>query len=206
MPIVTNHAKRRMRERTGITSGKAISMSRRILDVGITHAEAKGELKKLMDGIYLAKLSANNMRYYAGDLYLFNGGIMITVFTVSDDINKNLGDNVETEAYERYVKFMNRNKRPGTQGKVTKTQLLDEVNQWAANYYRNPVRIFVAVDILLNSYREIRIEYISDRARADFMDFTAVMKYVSRKYNKKCYLVHKRDRNRRYLTVDEYRR
>ena len=202
MPIVTNHAKHRMRERAGITKGKALSMSRRIIDTGITHAEAKGDLKKLMDGIYLAKLSANNMRYYGGALYIFSGYILITVFNVTDDINKNLIDNVESDAYERYMRFMNRN-RTGVQVKISRSQLLDDINEWAAEHYKETKRRFVAVDVLLISYKEIRIAYVSNWNISDYMDFYEVRGYVSRKYKKRCYLVHKRDKNRRYLTIDD---
>ena len=54
-------------------------MAKRILEHGIKHSEAAGELKSYMDHVLLAKHSANSLRYYDGN-YLFNSDIHITFF------------------------------------------------------------------------------------------------------------------------------
>ncbi len=78
MAKVTNHAKRRMHSRIGITKGIAQKQALKVLRNGIKHEETLGNLHKWMDAEFLRYRTANNMRYYAGQLYVFDGEVLIT--------------------------------------------------------------------------------------------------------------------------------
>ena len=90
MAEVTNHAKRRMKARIGITKGNARKFANKVLREGIRHEDTLGELHRWMDAEYLKYHTANNMRYYAGKLYIFCGERLITVLNATASIENSL--------------------------------------------------------------------------------------------------------------------
>ena len=110
MPNFTKHGKRRMKQRCGAGGKTATTLARRAYAEGITHAEARGELKKWMDKEYLIH-GSNNCRFYANKLYIFikRGELLITVLDAPLHIEQNLKRYVDTKVYLTYKR--NRVKR-----------------------------------------------------------------------------------------------
>ena len=77
--ISTNHAKKRTKDRTGLSKKLADKNAQKALDFGITHGETKGSLKKLIDALYFKNKSANNIRIYHRDIYIFQNEVLITI-------------------------------------------------------------------------------------------------------------------------------
>ncbi len=111
MPKVTSHAKKRLKQRSGISKGSADKIAARALGWGITHAQARGTLKLLMDALYLDYKAANNLRFYGGKVFIFHSQTLITVIPVKHGILDHLEDNVEPEALELYQKRMRAKRR-----------------------------------------------------------------------------------------------
>lgn len=77
--VVTKHAEKRIRQRLGINKKSIGKAAEKALQLGVTHAEAKGRLSKYLDGIFLLNCNPNNMRVYNHAVYLFRGTKLITV-------------------------------------------------------------------------------------------------------------------------------
>lgn len=77
--MVTNHGKKRIKDRLGLSKGLAEKNATKALQFGLTHADTKGKLHRHLDGIYLLNCRPNNMRVYNHSIYLFRGNILITV-------------------------------------------------------------------------------------------------------------------------------
>ena len=77
--IITNHSKKRANQRAGLTKNQVATMTKKAIEYGITHSEAKGSLKSWMDSEYLKDKTANNCRLYANNLYIFHNYTLITV-------------------------------------------------------------------------------------------------------------------------------
>ena len=86
--IVTNHAKERTHERVGIPKRIINKNSEKAFAEGIAHCELSGSLKRFVDGLYLKNRSANNIRIYCGNVYLFAGNILITVIALPEKYRK----------------------------------------------------------------------------------------------------------------------
>ena len=80
--ITTDHLKKRIKQRTGLSKKIADKQSQKALDNGITHAETKGNLKKFIDGLYLSHRNANNIRIYHREVFLFRNEVAITVINL----------------------------------------------------------------------------------------------------------------------------
>lgn len=76
---VTRHAGKRIRQRLGINKKSTEKVAEKAIQLGITHAEAKGKLSRHLDGIFLLNCKPTNMRVYNHSIYLFNGTTLITV-------------------------------------------------------------------------------------------------------------------------------
>ena len=88
--MVTKHAKRRLKQRSGVSKGEVNKVVNRALAEGIKHSEAKGQLRSWMDEEYLKYQTANNCRYYAHKLYIFRGTTLITILDAADGLDEKL--------------------------------------------------------------------------------------------------------------------
>lgn len=77
--VVTNHGRKRVKDRLGLSKKIAAKNAERALQFGITHAETGGKLHRHLDGIFLLNYKPNNMRVYNHSIYLFCGNALITV-------------------------------------------------------------------------------------------------------------------------------
>lgn len=80
--IATTHGKRRTKNRLGLSKKNTVKQADKALEFGVCHADAKGRLKKYMDGLYLRHEKGNNNRVYNRKVYIFNGVVLITVLNL----------------------------------------------------------------------------------------------------------------------------
>lgn len=126
--MVTRHAKRRLKQRTGVNGSQVNKIVSRALNEGIRHSQAKGRLKEWMDAEYLKYQTANNCRYYAHKLYIFHNHILITVLDADDWFDNSLRDYViDDKVYIEYrKKRYSRRKDPSEE----KQKLADDLNRF----------------------------------------------------------------------------
>lgn len=78
--VVTKHAKSRIKTRLGIKKKSSDKLAANALQKGLSHAELKGSVKKYISDVYLKYRTANNIRIYNHQIFLFHGTVLITVF------------------------------------------------------------------------------------------------------------------------------
>lgn len=103
MPILTNHSKKRARQRSGVTKNNLDTMAGRAYREGIRHSNAIGELRTWMDAEYLKYNSANNCRLYANKLYIFHNDILITIINAPLYYEQELEKYVKS--YKTYINY-----------------------------------------------------------------------------------------------------
>ena len=95
---ITDHSRKRTKNRLGLSKKDTEKVANKALDFGITHADAKGNLRKYMDGLYLRYQNGNNNRVYNRKVYIFQGMVLITILNLphnlsalADSLQKKLG-------------------------------------------------------------------------------------------------------------------
>jgi len=86
--IVTNHAKKRTKERLGLSKKSADKITQKALDFGIKISDTKGSLRKYLDFLYESHKNSNNTRIYNRKIYLFHNNICITIINLPNRFNK----------------------------------------------------------------------------------------------------------------------
>ena len=94
--VITNHAEARTKERVGLPKRLTTKNAARALERGITHGDATGSLKRFMDAVYLQHETANNIRIYCGNVYIFYYDTLITVFALPQRY-RNLAERLQKE-------------------------------------------------------------------------------------------------------------
>lgn len=89
---VTDHAKDRTRQRVGLPKRVIEKNAERAFEEGIKHSETSGSLKRFIDGLYLSKGKANNIRIYCGNVYLFVDRDLVTVISLPARYRKTVDD------------------------------------------------------------------------------------------------------------------
>lgn len=85
---ITDHAEGRFQERVGLPKRLATKKAREALERGITHAETTGSLRKYFDRLYLSHETANNIRVYHNNVYIFSYDTLITVYPLPHSLRK----------------------------------------------------------------------------------------------------------------------
>lgn len=85
---VTNHAGLRIRERIGANKKSVQAIADRALQIGLSHSDLTGKLKRYIDATYLKCKTANNIKIYAEKVYLFNGATLITVISLPTGLKR----------------------------------------------------------------------------------------------------------------------
>ena len=206
MAVITRHAKRRMHERAGVTRGIADQFVLKVLRDGIKHEDAKGELSEWMNREYFRYRTANNMRYYAGKLYIFTGEKLITVLNASPEMETNLPQLVEATAYEHYRKSRIRKElKKKTKDALDERQRMEEEIMIALQICveRNhfPIAIMSVRHI---KPHVIRISYIADSTVNDWWKYSYLQDYVKEYFGVGAYLTKVKDREGRYVSLQEW--
>jgi hypothetical protein len=84
----TYHSVDRAKERLSFNSDTLERLSKKALIDGIKHSEANERLRKYFDSLFLERRTANNIRIYGENVYLFHDETLITVFQVPVNLRK----------------------------------------------------------------------------------------------------------------------
>lgn len=100
--VVSRHARKRLKERSGLNK-KAIQ---RMVDMaytqGIRHSQMKGRLHKWVTSVACKGISnATNIRAYGDKLYLFDRNILVTVIQIPPNLLKDIKNMVNEKEGER---------------------------------------------------------------------------------------------------------
>ena len=96
---VSRHAEERTKSRLGISKKIAAKNAQKAWENGLTHAEAKGGLRRYLDYLYLSHRVATNIRVYHHHVYLFKGTKLVTVFQLPQKFEK-LADKLQKQQEE----------------------------------------------------------------------------------------------------------
>ena len=141
---VTNHAKKRSKERSGVTKGQIDNMAKRAFHEGITHKQARNELSRWMDAEFLKYKTANECRFYANHLYIFHNQTLITILDADPKYEKDLENYVDS--FKTFVTYQrNRIKRK------TNPELMRQLN--------HTIRIKLERDNINQKLSEISPDY-----------------------------------------------
>lgn len=85
---ITRHASQRIRERVGLPKQAINKNADRALENGLTHKDVSGSVSRYADKLYLQYRTANNIRFYGNQVYLFRNNILITVIPLPQKYRK----------------------------------------------------------------------------------------------------------------------
>lgn len=88
MTYVTDHAAKRTKERLGLPKRVTAKNADRALHEGIKHSETRGALHRYLDALYWKRETANNIRVYCNNVYIFHDEILITIFPLPQKYRK----------------------------------------------------------------------------------------------------------------------
>lgn len=87
MVSVTSHAKRRLKERCGVSKNSAMNMAERTFNKGISFENASTDLKKYISSVYIRhEKTGDNIRIYGNMVYVFDNRTLITVYPIPGDL------------------------------------------------------------------------------------------------------------------------
>lgn len=88
MTRVTNHAARRTKERLGLPKKLSHKNAENALRYGIRHSDTSGSLNRYISVLYWKHETANNVRIYCNNVYIFHGETLITIFPLPQKYRK----------------------------------------------------------------------------------------------------------------------
>jgi len=77
---LTAHAIQRAAERLNLGESSLQRLADTALLSGLMHNECQGKLRRYIDKLFLENRTANNIRIYGDNVFLFASAILITVF------------------------------------------------------------------------------------------------------------------------------
>lgn len=86
MANITNHAKRRMKQRCGVSKRACSKMAKKVFTNGVKHSETTGDLNKWITTLFFRHKTANNIRIYGGQAYIFCGHVLVTVIPIPNEM------------------------------------------------------------------------------------------------------------------------
>lgn len=86
--VVTNHALKRLSERSGLSKTSGMRMAEKAFIEGIQHRETKGRLNKWVTSLYFVNRKANNIRLYGDKAFIFFDNVLITVLQIPSNLVK----------------------------------------------------------------------------------------------------------------------
>lgn len=86
--ILTDHAIERADERLGWNREILLKMSQKALEKGLNHCDTKSKLNKYITKLWFQYKTANNVKIYGENLFLFKGNILITLYRLPNELIK----------------------------------------------------------------------------------------------------------------------
>ncbi len=88
MAYVTKHAERRTKERLGLPKRVSAKNAEKALQEGVRHKDTKGGLRCYIEALYWKNQTANNIRVYCNNVYIFHDDVLITLFSLPQKYRK----------------------------------------------------------------------------------------------------------------------
>jgi len=88
--FITDHARRRLKERVGLPKRAMQRMADRALQEGQCHRDARGRARRYLDRLYLKEETANQIRVHGAFVYLFEDRRLITVLPALKWLSKGM--------------------------------------------------------------------------------------------------------------------
>lgn len=82
---ITRHAYKRAKERFQWKKSVLKKMSTLAMREGMSHGDTRGQLNLFITKLYKERRTANNIKIYGQDLFLFSGNTLITVYRVPNE-------------------------------------------------------------------------------------------------------------------------
>ena len=101
---VTRHAKKRTKDRVGLSKRLAEKNAAKALEVGLSHAEAKAGLKRYLDYLYLSNNTGNNVRVYHRYVYVFHNRTLVTILPLPTKFY-DMADKLQKQKIEDIQKY-----------------------------------------------------------------------------------------------------
>jgi hypothetical protein len=87
---ITQHAYDKAKERLALKKGSVNRLANKAFLVGRNRKEFSGQLGRYLDKLYNSHGTANNIRIYGHNIYIFSGDILITVYRIPNEFIKYL--------------------------------------------------------------------------------------------------------------------
>ncbi len=100
MAYVTKHATQRIKERAGLPKGVAVKNAERALRDGLRPEKTGGSLFRYLEKLYWKHQTADNIRVYCNNVYIFHGNLLITIFPLPPKYRKT-ADRLRKELKQR---------------------------------------------------------------------------------------------------------
>ena len=83
MAVLTNHGKKRMKERNGLPKKAILASVNRALKKGLRREELSGSLRRYVDSLYWqGEFKGKNVIVYGNMVYIFDRMVLITTFAL----------------------------------------------------------------------------------------------------------------------------
>ncbi len=198
--ILTNHGKAQMKRRIGVGKGFARKNAKRAFQKGIAHSETTGVLRSWLNAQYLKEKTATNMRIYKGFLYIFSGEVLVTTYALPEDIRQCLLENLTAEGRAKFI--VHTQKPSASDEKAMTEQILKTANEYAEKKEWD----FIATSFYKRNSRSGRLYYVSNSGYNDWYWYSELIGYVKSETNISVYLTHVKDRDRHFVTIEEYKK
>tara|TARA_R110000851_G_scaffold324025_1_gene491082 strand:+ start:426 stop:722 length:297 start_codon:yes stop_codon:yes gene_type:complete len=86
--ILTNHAKKRFKERVGLPKRAIQRYANMAFSDGVCHGDVSGGAHRYLTCLFFKKKTATSLRVYGGFVYIFNGTTLITVHDLPQKYRK----------------------------------------------------------------------------------------------------------------------
>lgn len=86
--VITDHAYERAKERCGWKEAVTDKMAKLAYEKGVNHEAAKGNLKGYIERLFMQYKTANNIKIYGEDVFLFSKNCLITIYHLPPDLKK----------------------------------------------------------------------------------------------------------------------
>lgn len=87
---ITDHAYQRAKERLSWGKETIERMAKKAYFEGIRHKDTKGKLNKYITSLWSERKTANNIRIYGENIYLFSRNVLLTVYHLDAKMRKTL--------------------------------------------------------------------------------------------------------------------
>lgn len=86
--FITDHAYDMAKERLSMNRTSFEKLTAKAFVCGIKHSDSAGNLKKYIDSKFFVEKSANNIRIYGENVFIFSKNVLVTVYQVPTNLRK----------------------------------------------------------------------------------------------------------------------